>query len=133
MAGKPGNRIVVDAERVGQAERTGEILEVIERGVSVRYRVRWSDGRETVLTPAGGSARILSDDAAPAGPKPGAASTGARVGPSDREAMGGKPGKAGKQKAKTKKASAGKDAARKKQDKGSGKAKGKRRGGPKAG
>ena len=102
MAGKPGNRIVVDAERVGQAERTGEILEVIDRGVSVRYRVRWSDGRETLL-------RIVSSPAAATGDK------------------------TGKQKAKTKKANAGKDVARKKQDKGSGKGKEKRRGGPKAG
>ena len=65
MAGKPGNRIVVEAERVGQAERTGEILEVVESDVSVRYRVRWSDGRETLLTPAGGSVRIIPSADAP--------------------------------------------------------------------
>lgn len=59
MAGKVGNRIVVESEQVGQAPREGEILEVIEGETSVRYRVRWADGHETVFTPGGGSARIL--------------------------------------------------------------------------
>jgi len=59
MVAKIGNRIVVESEQVGTPPREGEILEVVEGAVSVRYRVRWSDGRETVFTPGGGSARIL--------------------------------------------------------------------------
>jgi hypothetical protein len=59
MIGKPGNRIIVESQRVGQLEREGEILEVMQTGVSVRYRVRWSDGHESTLTPAGGIARVL--------------------------------------------------------------------------
>jgi hypothetical protein len=27
--------------------------------LSVRYRIRWHDGHETVLTPSGGTARII--------------------------------------------------------------------------
>jgi hypothetical protein len=53
-----GDRIVVESETVGQPAREGEILEVIEGAVGVRYRVRWSDGTETVFSPSGGSARI---------------------------------------------------------------------------
>jgi hypothetical protein len=59
MVGKPGNRIIVESQRVGQLEREGEILEVMQTSVSVRYRVRWSDGHESTLTPAGGAARVV--------------------------------------------------------------------------
>ena len=67
MIGKPGNRIIVESQRVGQLEREGEILEVMQTGVNVRYRVRWSDGHESTLTPAGGIARVLPSAAASAG------------------------------------------------------------------
>jgi Domain of unknown function (DUF1918) len=60
MAARAGNRIVVESERVGQLEREGEILEVMQSDLTVRYRVRWNDGRETILSPAGGSVRVLS-------------------------------------------------------------------------
>ncbi|HLB62035.1 MAG TPA: DUF1918 domain-containing protein [Actinomycetota bacterium] len=59
MAGKVGDRIVVESETVGTPTREGEIVEVIEGTVSVRYRVRWQDGHETIFTPSVGSARIL--------------------------------------------------------------------------
>jgi Domain of unknown function (DUF1918) len=59
MVGKPGNRIIVESQRVGQLEREGEILEVMQTSVSVRYRVRWNDGHESTLTPAGGAARVV--------------------------------------------------------------------------
>jgi hypothetical protein len=56
---KSGDRIQVEAEAVGQPVREGEILEVIEGEVGVRYRVRWTDGHESVYAPSGGSASIL--------------------------------------------------------------------------
>lgn len=58
--GKTGDTIVVESEQVGQPTREGEIVEVIEGAVSVRYRVRWADGHETLFTPGGGAARILA-------------------------------------------------------------------------
>jgi hypothetical protein len=61
MTGKAGDRIIVESETVGTPAREGEIVEVIQGEVGVRYRVRWSDGQESVLSPAGGSARIVSD------------------------------------------------------------------------
>jgi len=60
MQGKAGDRIVVESESVGTPTREGEVLEVIEGSVSVRYRVRWADGHESVFTPSVGSARIAS-------------------------------------------------------------------------
>jgi len=62
MIGKVGDRIIVESESVGTPTREGEILEVIEGGVGVRYRVRWSDGHESIFSPAGGSARIISKE-----------------------------------------------------------------------
>jgi hypothetical protein len=59
MADNVGDRIIVESETVGTPSREGEILEVIQGQASVRYRVRWSDGHESLFTPGGGAARIL--------------------------------------------------------------------------
>jgi hypothetical protein len=64
MTAKVGDRIVVESETVGQPIREGEILEVLEGEVGIRYRVRWEDGHETIFTPSGGSARIISAESA---------------------------------------------------------------------
>ncbi len=60
MAGKAGDRIIVESQQVGQPTREGEILEVVEGEIGIRYRVRWADGHESTFTPSGGSARIVS-------------------------------------------------------------------------
>jgi hypothetical protein len=64
MNAKVGDRIVVESETVGTPTREGEILEVMEGEVGVRYRVRWEDGHETVFTPSGGAARIVPSEGA---------------------------------------------------------------------
>ena len=46
-----GDRLVVRAHHQGQPERDAEILEVIASGSHPAYRVRWSDGRESILYP----------------------------------------------------------------------------------
>jgi hypothetical protein len=51
MEGHVGERIVVEAPRVGQPRREGEILEVIQGPGAPHYRVRWNDGRETIFFP----------------------------------------------------------------------------------
>ena len=38
--------------RVGEAGRTGEILEVIGESGQLHYRVRWEDGHESVFYPS---------------------------------------------------------------------------------
>ncbi|MFI5227245.1 MAG: DUF1918 domain-containing protein [Candidatus Limnocylindrales bacterium] len=60
MTAKIGDRIVVESERVGTSAREGEILEVVESGGVVRYRVRWADGHESLFQPFAGSARIVA-------------------------------------------------------------------------
>ena len=59
MSAKAGDRIEIESETVGTPAREGEIVEVIQGQVSVRYRVRWRDGHESVMAPSGGTARIV--------------------------------------------------------------------------
>jgi len=53
----PGDVVVVDGRRVGASGRLGEILEAGGERGHERLRVRWEDGRESVLYP-GGDAKI---------------------------------------------------------------------------
>ena len=62
MEAASGDRIAVEAERVGQQDREGEILEVIEGPTAVSYRVRWQDGHESLFTPSAGSVRVVPRD-----------------------------------------------------------------------
>ena len=94
MVGKPGNRIIVESQRVGQLEREGEILEVMQTSVSVRYRVRWNDGHESTLTPAGGAARVVPSTGSSTAPGSGSR-TGSAAKPKDRAGKGAKASEGG--------------------------------------
>jgi len=56
---KIGDQIAVETEHVGEPERQGEILEVIEGDTAIRYRVKWHDGHESVFSPAAGVVRVV--------------------------------------------------------------------------
>jgi hypothetical protein len=52
MSAHVGDRLTVSSNRVGQPAQEGEIVEVSSGGGGrERYRVRWSDGRESVVFP----------------------------------------------------------------------------------
>ncbi len=57
MEAAVGSRIVVEAEKVAQSARSGVIEEVLQ-AQPPRYRVRWDDGHESIISPASGAARI---------------------------------------------------------------------------
>lgn len=57
MEGQPGDTIVVESERAAQSARAGTIEEVLE-SQPARFRVRWEDGHESIVSPAAGSVRI---------------------------------------------------------------------------
>lgn len=59
MTATVGDRIIVESEKVGRPAREGEILEVIPSTAHERYRVRWSDGHESTITPIAGSGRVV--------------------------------------------------------------------------
>jgi len=56
---RPGDIIVIDSTQVGSPAREGEVLNVTVGEFSVRYQVRWGDGHETIISPSGGTARII--------------------------------------------------------------------------
>jgi hypothetical protein len=58
-AAKPGDLIIIDSPQVGSPPREGEVLEVVRGEASVSYRVQWPDGHQSLIGPAGGSARIV--------------------------------------------------------------------------
>jgi hypothetical protein len=58
-AGKPGDLIVIESEKVGSPPREGEVLEVVHGQVSVSYLVRWTDGRQSLIAPGAGNTRIF--------------------------------------------------------------------------
>jgi prolyl-tRNA editing enzyme YbaK/EbsC (Cys-tRNA(Pro) deacylase) len=51
VAVRPGDRIVVDRHRVGGEQREGEILQVLGTPETLRLRVKWDDGAESVFVP----------------------------------------------------------------------------------
>lgn len=58
MEARTGDRIIIDSNRVGRGRQSGEIVEVIDGSAAGGcYRVRWSDGHESVLYP-GTDARV---------------------------------------------------------------------------
>jgi Ala-tRNA(Pro) deacylase len=50
-----GDLIEIEGRRVGDTPRVGEILEVLGPADRPHYRVRWTDGHESVFYPAGGT------------------------------------------------------------------------------
>lgn len=59
MTVRRGDLIVIDSPKVGSLPREGEVLQVIHGVVSVSYRVKWTDGNETLISPVLGSARFV--------------------------------------------------------------------------
>ena len=51
MKAATGDEIVVDGPHLGNLPRKGEVLEVLETGGVVHYRVRWDDGHEGLFYP----------------------------------------------------------------------------------
>ncbi len=57
MEAAVGSRIVVEAEKAAQSARSGVIEEILQVQPP-RFRVRWDDGRTTIIAPAAGAARV---------------------------------------------------------------------------
>ena len=49
---KQGDVIVIESHHLGEAHRTGEILEVLGEPGHEHYRVRWDDDTETIFYPS---------------------------------------------------------------------------------
>lgn len=58
MDASVGDVIEVSSHKVGSPPRRGTVTEVLDKQ-RPELRVRWEDGRETVIFPSGGSARVV--------------------------------------------------------------------------
>ncbi len=58
MHASAGDEIVVDGPHLGDPRRAGEVLEVLDEGGVVHYRVRWDDGHESIFFP-GSDAHVI--------------------------------------------------------------------------
>ena len=54
-----GDVIVVDSPQVGSPPREGEVLSVVHGSVTVSYRVRWTDGHESLIMPSAGTVTVV--------------------------------------------------------------------------
>jgi len=54
MDAATGDRFVIEANRVGCARRSGEVMEVLGSSPRQQFRVRWDDGHESIYIPASG-------------------------------------------------------------------------------
>jgi hypothetical protein len=54
MEARAGDRVVVEAKKVGQARRSGEVVRVEGEDGHQRLWVRWDDGHETLFVPSAG-------------------------------------------------------------------------------
>lgn len=60
MEARVGDRVSVDAKKVGQPRRAG-VIRAVTKGLSgARYQVRWDDGQESVLAPGAGNLVVES-------------------------------------------------------------------------
>lgn len=50
-----GDHVEAETEKVDRPPRRGVIGEVLREEPTPRYRIRWDDGHESVLTPASGA------------------------------------------------------------------------------
>ena len=49
---KPGDVVEVTGHRVGEVQRSGEVIEVLGTEQNPHYRVRWEDGHESLFYPS---------------------------------------------------------------------------------
>jgi hypothetical protein len=52
MQAQVGDRIFIESRKVGDARRSGAVVEVISGPGSDHYRVRWDDGHESIFYPS---------------------------------------------------------------------------------
>jgi hypothetical protein len=60
MQAKIGNRVSIDAKKVGQPRRIG-VIRSVTKGISgIRYQIRWEDGHESMISPGAGNLTVES-------------------------------------------------------------------------
>jgi Domain of unknown function (DUF1918) len=52
-----GDHVIAETESTDRPARRGVVQEVLREEPHARYRIRWEDGHESVLTPSSGALR----------------------------------------------------------------------------
>ena len=55
MDAHKGDRLIIDGNKVGQAQRAGEVVRVDGGDAHQRLWVRWDDGHESLVMPGPGA------------------------------------------------------------------------------
>jgi hypothetical protein len=58
MTPKVGDRVSLDAKKVGQQRRIGVVVAATQGLTAVRYEVRWDDGSASVIAPSAGTLTV---------------------------------------------------------------------------
>ena len=58
MEAKNGDRVAIDAKKVGQPKRAGVIKQVTKGLSGVRYNIEWDDGTTSIIAPSLGNLTI---------------------------------------------------------------------------
>jgi hypothetical protein len=58
MEAKAGDRVALDAKKVGQPKRTGVISRVAKGLSGLRYTVSWDDGTTSIISPSLGNLTV---------------------------------------------------------------------------
>jgi hypothetical protein len=61
MAFSSGDQVEVEAESTERVPRRGVIEEVLRGDPHPRYRIRWTDGHQSIYTPAAGALKPAAD------------------------------------------------------------------------
>jgi hypothetical protein len=76
---KKGDRVSLDAKKVGQ-QRRGGVVQSVNQGISgVRYQIEWDDGSQSVIAPGAGILLVEGKTASSSSKKPKAASKSAKA------------------------------------------------------
>jgi hypothetical protein len=107
MQPKVGDRVSLDAKKVGQPRRFGDVVAVSKGLTAMRFGIRWEDGSESVIAPSAGTLLIEGKSSKKAASKAKAAKPKAKAAKAKPKAKAAKPkakakAKAAKTKAKPK-------------------------------
>jgi hypothetical protein len=75
MEAKNGDRVALDAKKVGQPKRLGVIKKVTQGLSGVRYSIEWDDGTTSTIAPSFGNLTVEAGKAKKAAKKPTAKAT----------------------------------------------------------
>ena len=101
MEPKSGDRVSLDAKKVGQTRRAGVVRSVTHGVSGIRYEISWDDGSVSVIAPGAGVLLVegrSSRSSASKGPKPKAKASKSKAPKAQKAKKSGSKAKTGKRK-----------------------------------